>query len=57
VTYPEAWQYLRSIGFNLYVEDSVIKIETHRGTIERGEDELVHYAEGIRKARENVAER
>jgi hypothetical protein len=57
MTYPEAWDYLRSIGFSLYVEDSVIKIETHWGTIERGEDELIHYAEGIRKARENVAER
>jgi len=57
LTYPEAWNYLRSIGFNLSVEDSVIKIETHRGTLERGHDELVHYAEGIKKARENVAER
>ena len=52
MTYSEAWNYLRSIGFILWKEGPVVKIDTHRSILTRGHDELVHYAEGIKAARE-----
>lgn len=57
MTYTEAWQYLTSIGWTLSKQFGSVRIDTGKVIVWRGYDELVHYAEGIKKARENVAER
>jgi len=57
VTYPEAWQYLTSIGWTLSKQFGSVRIDTGKVIVWRGHDELPFYDEGIKAARENVAER
>jgi len=52
VTYPEAWQYLTSIGWTLSKQFGSVRIDTGKVIVWRGHDELVHYAEGIKAARD-----
>ena len=52
MTYPEAWQYLTSIGWTLSKQFGLVRIDTGKVIVWRGNDELVHYAEGIKKARD-----
>jgi hypothetical protein len=57
MTYPEAWQYLTSIGWTLSKQFGSVRIDTGKVEVWRGHKDLIKYAEEIRKARENVAER
>ena len=57
MTYSEAWQYLTSIGWSLSKQFGSVRIDTGKVEVWRAHKDLIKYAEGIKAARENVAER